>query len=277
MRGSKKKKKYFYIGAIILLVFFHYAGWFTFAEEGVVFLTRPVVSTARFWSLSLEEKYQKFKRRQDLEKLYAESLEKNTELNSKLAEFSSVKDENEELRKLLNFKQKMGLEFVTANVIGKNNDGLEKMILINAGSRNGLKNGEAVINGEGILIGKVASTNRQTAMVRLLSDSQSKVAGTVLNREKSLGVIEGGYGLSIRMKFIPRNEVIVVGDQVITSGLEEGFPKGLLIGEIEAVENEAYQPFQQAVLTPAVDLEKLTVVSVLLPISQNPDTDNQNR
>ena len=53
-------------------------------------------------------------------------------------------------------------------------------------------------------------------------------------------------------------------DQIITSGLEQSIPRGLLIGEVAVAENEAYQPFQQAVLTTATDLSKLTIVSVLL-------------
>ena len=113
-------------------------------------------------------------------------------------------------------------------------------------------------------MGKITKVEKQLAVVRLISDNQIKVAATVLNNERSLGVVEGGYGLSVRMSFIPRNEVVQVGDQIITSGLELNIPRGLLIGSVAAVENEPYQPFQQAVLTPAADLAKLTLVSVLL-------------
>jgi rod shape-determining protein MreC len=90
------------------------------------------------------------------------------------------------------------------------------------------------------------------------------IAATILNKDASLGVVEGGYGLSVRMNFIPRNEDVFVGDKIITSGLEESIPRGLLIGEVAVLENEAYQPFQQAVLATAIDPSKLTVVSVLI-------------
>jgi rod shape-determining protein MreC len=65
------------------------------------------------------------------------------------------------------------------------------------------------------------------------------------------------------MNYIPQNEIIKVGDMVITSGLEENVPSGLLIGVIEAVEKEAYQPFQKAVITPSVDLTKIKQVLVI--------------
>jgi rod shape-determining protein MreC len=85
----------------------------------------------------------------------------------------------------------------------------------------------------------------------------------VLNDDSSPGVVDGGYGISLRMQFIPRNENVHIGDQIVTSGLEDKIPKGLLLGTVAVVENEAYQPFQEAVLTPAVNLSKLTFVTVI--------------
>lgn len=113
------------------------------------------------------------------------------------------------------------------------------------------------------MIGTIAKIEKNISLVRLINDNQSKIAATILNRDNSLGVVEGGYGLSIRMNFIPRNETVLIGDKIITSGLEQTIPKGLLIGEVAVAENEAYQPFQQAVLTSATDLSKLFIVSVL--------------
>ena len=153
---------------------------------------------------------------------------------------------------------------MAAEVVGKNTDSADKTIIINVGEEAGLKVDQPVVAGDGILVGKITKVEKQLAVVRLISDNQIKVAATVLNNERSLGVVEGGYGLSVRMSFIPRNEVVQVGDQIITSGLELNIPRGLLIGSVAAVENEPYQPFQQAVLTPAADLAKLTLVSVLL-------------
>jgi rod shape-determining protein MreC len=117
---------------------------------------------------------------------------------------------------------------------------------------------------EGILIGKVIKTEKDISIVRLLSDNQSKVAATIINREKSLGIVEGGYGLSVRMNFIPRNETVKTGDLVVTSGLQEDTPRGLLIGKVAAIENEAYQPFQQAILTPSADYSRFVYISIIL-------------
>ena len=84
-----------------------------------------------------------------------------------------------------------------------------------------------------------------------------------MSRDRSIGIVEGGYEISIQMNFIPQNEELNVGDAIVTSGLEETIPRGLLIGRVEAVKKEAYEPFQQAVITPAAPLHALTVVTVL--------------
>ena len=103
-----------------------------------------------------------------------------------------------------------------------------------------------------------------SSVVQLISDQYSKIAATVLNRDKSIGVVEGGFGLSLQMNFIPQNENISVGDNIITSGLEEEIPYGLILGYVDVVRKEPYQPFQKAILSSFVDISKAQNVSILL-------------
>lgn len=123
--------------------------------------------------------------------------------------------------------------------------------------------GNPVVVGIGVLIGRISRATPETSIVRLLDDNQSKVAATLLNEEKSIGVVEGGYGISIRMNFIPQNEAITIGDTIITSGLEDGVPRGLTIGTVETFEKEPYQPFQSAVVVPPKNFNWITSVSII--------------
>ena len=182
------------------------------------------------------------------------------ELNAKIKLLTS---ENDELRHQLDFKKKSAAALVPASVVGREGSALGQVIIINRGTADGVALKQPVIAGEGILVGTIIKAESDVAYVLLLNDNQSKVAATVLNRDKSVGVVEGGYGISLRLTLIPRNETIAVGDEIITSGLDEATPRGLLIGTVAEVENEAYKPFQQAVLSPAIDLNKLTVVSAV--------------
>lgn len=175
-----------------------------------------------------------------------------------------LEEENESLRKQLGFLERQAVRAVGADVIGRDVEPIGNTLLINRGTKDGVARGQPVIVDDGILIGKIARAEEDVAIIQLLSDGQSKIAATVMNRDRSIGIVEGGYGLSVRMNLIPQHEAVAPGDVVITSGLETGMPHGLVIGTIEAVEREAYQPFQRAVLATRAKLSRVAFVSVLL-------------
>ncbi len=260
-----KAKNYFFLGfVLVVLIFFHYLGWVGVIERGVQAIIIPISAKVTHWRLFSQDSYNYYSEKDKTISDYNQCQQKNQNLEVANAKLTDLEEENLELKKQLNFIQSRNFSNVTAEVVGRNTDSVEKMIIIGAGETSGLKLDQPVIAGDGVLVGIVAKVEKNIAMVRLINDNQSKVAATILNKDGSLGVVEGGYGLSIRMNFIPRNETVLVGDKIITSGMEETIPRGLLIGEVAIAENEAYQPFQQAVLTASTDLSKLSIVSVLI-------------
>ncbi len=260
-----KTKNYFFLGFVFaVLMIFHYLGWLSGIEYGAHLIVIPIATKISGWRVGYQDSYNYFFNREAAVTQYNSCLDKNQNLEVANAKLKDLEKENAEIRKQLNFFHRRNFTTVAAAVVGQSTDSVEKMIIIDAGNTVGIKIGQPVIVGDGILIGTIAKVEKDISMVRLINDNQSKIAATVLNRDSSLGVVEGGYGLSVRMNFIPRNETIIIGDKIITSGLEQNIPRDLLIGEVAVAENEAYQPFQQAVLTTATDLSKLTIVSVLL-------------
>ncbi len=246
------------------LIFLNYVGWLAplkRAARGIL-----VIPVVRLNALTVagRDLWQIFAQRRGIIEEHARCVSDGERKEFLEAQVKILTEENEELQKQAAFKVKARFPSVGARVIGISPESGEKSVLIDAGEDDGVKPQQPVVTKEGILVGKVDKTERDISFVRLLNDNQNKVAAVVLNNDKSMGVVEGGYGISVRMKFIPRHEAVLIGDQVVTSGLESNVPRGLLIGVIAAVENEAYQPFQEAILTPAVDLSKLLLVSVLL-------------
>ena len=260
-----KAKNYFFLGFIlVLIIFLHYLGWLNAVENGGRALIIPLATKISRWRIASQDSYDYFANQKAMVEQRNQCLVKNENLELANAKLKDLERENIEIRKQLNFFHRRNFTVVAADVVGQSTDNVEKMIIIKVGEAAGIKVGQPVVSGDGILVGTIAKVEKDISMARLINDNQSKIAGTVLNRDGSLGVVEGGYGLSVRMNFIPRNETILIGDKIITSGLDSAIPRGLLIGEVAVAENEAYQPFQQAVLTTATDLSKLTVVSVLL-------------
>jgi len=182
----------------------------------------------------------------------------------KKTKITILSNENNDLKDQLNYKKNINYKIITSRVISRDFDNVTKSIILDQGSNAGVKLNAAVVAGTGVFVGKIIKVEPDIAIARLINDSQAKLSATVLNTTKSLGAVEGGHGLSLRLQFIPRDEMIIVGDQVITSGFEEQIPRGILIGNIAVIENEAYQPFQSAILTPGTDLNKLLIVGVVV-------------
>lgn len=264
---KKRLKIFFSIFFVILLViFFHYLGWFRPVEDFLRFLIKPSTQFLYNISIQINNEEENFATTDDLKTAY--KTVKEELLNQKIdtIKLKLLEDENIELKKQLNFASKNSFTQLGATVIGKNIDALGNNIIIDQGEVDGMVLDAPVIVSEGVLIGKIVRLEKNISVVRLINDNQSKIAVTVVNHDKSLGLIEGGYGISIRLNYVPQNEIINVGDIVITSGLESNVPAGLLVGTVDTVEKEAYQPFQQAVISPFVNLEKISLVAVIIKI-----------
>lgn len=252
MRYYSFKKTYFLVvGLFFLIIFLHYLGTLNFVENKlrniVVLALKPVTT----------------KLQKNPDQINCAITSSSPIIDEMSVKNKTLEQENLELRDQLSFKKKNTTNLITAEIVAKSLDTADQVIILNRGASDGVKMDQPVIYGNGILIGKIIKTEDSISFARVLSDNQSKIAATILNNDHSLGVIEGGYGLSIKMSFIPRNENIITGDQVITSGLELGMPRGLIVGKVAAIENESYQPFQQAIITPAVDYEKINFVGIL--------------
>ncbi len=262
---NRSHKNFVILGACLLvLIFLNLIGWLSPFKNLIRNIFLKQFDSIYQLKVNTGEQYKFYSNKQAL-------LDENAKCLLDLANLTKIQttnklllEENNELKKQLNFKQEVKLPLVSARIIGQDADGADRVIIIDRGEESGIKIDQPVTVGEGILVGKIIKVEKNISFLRLINDNQNKIAATILNRDRSLGVVEGGYGISVRMGFIPRNEVIVIGDQVVTSGLERNIPRGLLIGTVAAIENEAYQPFQQAVLTPAVDLSKIFLVDVLL-------------
>lgn len=265
MPQGMTRKTYLTVGIFFaLIIVLHYLGWLKKIENSIINFTIPILSDVHGISIQIGDNYQFFKNRTDFFKAFNEcssEADKYALLTSQLVRLS---DENSELKTQLNYFQNKPIKHILAEIVGKEIIDTDQTVIIDRGRNDGIKINDPVVVGEGILIGKIIKTDDTISIVRLLNDNSSRIGSTILNRDKSLGVVEGGFGISLKMNLIPRDEVVLVNDQVITSGLETSTPRGLLIGSIAEIENEPYKPFQQAIISPATNFGRLTSVSVLL-------------
>jgi len=251
---------------ILLTILFHYTGWLNPVEVFFRKIINPGSSGIYQLSVEVNNETDNFGSVEELEAAYIELKKKYIDSVVDKTEYKLLEEENAVLREQLNFLESEDYKTIGATVVGKSIEPLRNSIIIDRGEADNIRVGMPVVAGSGIFIGKIIRVEEGTSVVNLINDRQSKIAGTLMNRDRSVGIIEGGYGLSIQMNFIPQNESVPIGETVITSGLEEGIPNGLVVGTVDAIEKEAYQPFQRAIISPAINLDKIKSVSVIIDI-----------
>ncbi len=170
--------------------------------------------------------------------------------------------ENQQLRKLLEFRDRFVFKGIGAEVIGRSYDPTRSKIMVNRGSVDGVRDGSAVVAYDGILVGIVTDVSLNTSYVRLLTDPQSKIAGRLLTSSQSEGIVSGGHGIVVRMDLIPRDEKIEIGTQLVTSGLDDQLPRGLVVGKVINVEPDANSLFLRAIIAPTIAYETLNMVMI---------------
>lgn len=186
----------------------------------------------------------------------------NQELLSRLEVHSELQKENDRLNQLLDFRAKTKMELVTARVTSKDLVSDHNTIQINKGTHHGLKPGQAVITVGGV-VGYVFRPEAFTSQVLLITDRYSVIDG-IISRSRSRGIVEGKSSTTCALRYVEKSEDVQLGDIVVTSGLDNIFPKGFPVAIVDSVENKAYSVSLKVELKPVVDPDKIEEVFVVL-------------
>lgn len=184
------------------------------------------------------------------------------------ARLTEVQTENQQLRELLRFRQLnpyydfRGGQLI-ARVISQGATNYLSALSIDLGSDQGIAPGMPVVTERG-LVGRIQKVGPTTSTVLLITDPASGVQ-SMIKRENSraVGVVNGQAGNLPVMEYIAQEADVAVGDEVITSGLGGNFPKNLVVGQVTEVKKRDFDMYQQAVVRPTVDFNRLEFVLVI--------------
>jgi rod shape-determining protein MreC len=188
--------------------------------------------------------------------------EQNAELRARLAELEEARQENERLSALVQFAEERELTKVGARVIGRPTSSWEGVIVIDRGAADGVLQGMSVLAPQG-LVGQIEEVSEGSSRVRLITDQESGVAA-MIQRTRAVGVVRGSIDRTLRMDFVEKTKLPKVGDVVLTSGLGGVYPKGLVVGDVVAVDARRADLFPRISLTSRVPVGELEEVIVLL-------------
>jgi rod shape-determining protein MreC len=185
-------------------------------------------------------------------------IERLREINNRYLEY---RQENQRLRRLLEFKQQANIMVVPAQIIGKDPSSWFRTVIIDKGSDDGINKNQAVVTHQGV-VGHIIETTPSAAKVLLICDQNSSVA-VLIQRNRAEGIMVGGRKGRCKINYLARTADIQPGDVVITSGLGGIFPKGLMVGKVTQVKKKSYGLFQDAEVQPEVDFSKLEEVLII--------------
>jgi rod shape-determining protein MreC len=176
----------------------------------------------------------------------------------------SERGEVERLRKLLAFAEESSQRrYLGARVIGVRLGTLGLQLLtLDRGEDDGIARMMPVVVAQGV-VGRVHAVAAHTADVLVLTDRNSAVAARVERTRARANVRGLGKPDAARLDFALRTEDMIEGDQLVTSGTDGVFPRGLPIGKVTQLDRAGHGLFQEARVIPAVDVTRLEEVLVV--------------
>ena len=189
-----------------------------------------------------------------------------TELEQELSIERLNKSELAELKQLSKAfdNQKVMSQFnpVAAEIISYDGSSIFNVFTVNAGSTSGIEINDAVINEKG-LIGRVSSLGSNSCKIISIVDESNKIGFQMVKNLRFRGVTQGNGNDELRGYLFNTDSPISVGDVLITSGIGGVYPAGLIIGNVNTVENSKGSPLKNITVKPAVDFKSIKKVAIL--------------
>ncbi|MCF6247871.1 MAG: rod shape-determining protein MreC [Desulfobacula sp.] len=196
------------------------------------------------------------------------ALKENVDLKRQLSNAIDIKNryeelelENARLRKFVNFTGSVPENYVAAQIIARDPSPWFKTVMIDKGVSDGLVKGDPVLVSEGI-VGQIIKVSSNSSRVLLITDRNSAVDALIQN-SRVRGIVKGSNENNCLFVYTLRKDEVKKGEMIISSGLDQVFPKGLKIGKILEVTKVHSQLFQDITIETSVDFDKIEEVLVL--------------
>jgi rod shape-determining protein MreC len=200
---------------------------------------------------------------------------------ARLAELREAAAENAELRDLLGLTTSLKMDTLPVRVLARDPSNLTWEIGIDAGTNDGVRVGMPVVaaaDGSGALAGSVIAAAADSATVRLVVDARASVVA-LDQQTRALGLVQGQLGGRLVMVQLQATDRVAVGDTIVSAGLtltgaggagiaRSPYPRGLLIGTIQALELDSDALTRTAFLRPALDFSTIERLLVVLHFDQ---------
>lgn len=177
------------------------------------------------------------------------------------------REENALLRELLDLtEQRTDLSFTSARIVERDASNWASLLTINKGTNDEIEVGDCVIDAYGNLVGMISEAGWNWATVRTVLDSETSIGAQVF-RSKLNAVAQGDFVLMseerLALGYLGTDADVMSGDLIVTSGLGDYLPSGLVIGYVEELRSSDDGLSRRAIVCPETEIDSLTEIFVV--------------
>lgn len=205
-----------------------------------------------------------------LRKQLLELKYENIELINKLQNLKEIKEENTLLKNALEIKDETGWSIVSAKIILMDPSGLTGSFWINKGTKTGMKEGMNVILEDKILVGRLIECFNNYCRGESIFSPETKISVEDL-RSSTLAIAEKDMKGNFRLKLVPYESDINIGDVLITSSENTNFFKGLLVAKVkEFASSSDASSIREFILEPLLNFSQISSVLIITDFTPTP-------
>jgi rod shape-determining protein MreC len=174
---------------------------------------------------------------------------RNLQLSQQAHQASTLEAENAHLRSLLSLSQQITTQSTPAEIQYDTSDPFTQKVVVGVGSHHDIQNGSPVVNENGV-VGQVTRVYPLQSEVTLLTDKDQAVPVQVVRTGLRSVIYGTPKGEALEMRFVPISADVLVGDELVTSGLDSVYPAGLPVAKVVRVDKLADTAFARVVCQP---------------------------
>jgi rod shape-determining protein MreC len=255
--------------AFALILLDHRGGWLSQVRQQAQAFVQPVWAVAGWPGAVIDSISDDAGTRSSL-------IEENRRLrnqmlvdSARMARLQGASADNDRLRRMLGVVQRGGLDVQLAPILDIDLDPTRQRLVLDAGSSDGVRVGQVVIDAGGV-VGQVIATTAMHSTALLLTDPDHAVPVAVMRNGVRLVAYGTGRSDRLALASIPLSSDVKVGDVVVTSGLGKRFPAGFPVGTISALRPDDSRAFLVGDVTPAAQLDRGRDVLLLRSAPERP-------
>ena len=254
------------VTSILLIKFYTISG--SFLKPKMVFALSVGKSTGNYLSL-LRNWFDDLLHFNDLRQKIRDIQIENITLINKLQDFKKLQQENLLLKESLQIKNETGWSLEMAEIVLKDSSGLTGSFWINKGTKSELKKGMNVINKDKVLIGRIIECFDNYCRGESIFRPETKISVEDL-RSSVLAVAEIDSKGNFRLRLVPYDSDIAIGDTLVTSAENSNFLKGLLIAKVQKIDSSfEMSAMKEFILEPLLNYIQVSSVLIIKDIAPN--------